>query len=367
MKKTLFLLVLGFFATFSYSQPWMSKIDSLLRKDFSVDMQWFLAERFGESNNETFNEFTLKRGYVNIKKGISENLSGRITTDITVDEEGDGEGDIEIRLKYLYLKYKINDILFLHKPYFEFGLVHRPWLDFEQNINQYRVQGTMFLERNRILNSADFGVVFMTMLGGEMDENYKKRINKKFAGKYGSFSVGVFNGGGYHALEKNVSKTLEGRFTLRPFPAIIPGLQFTYHGAYGNGNIEQEPHWHYQSAFTSFETPISVLTFETYEGKGNSGGSAIQDTISFSAVPQYGYSAFGEMKFFKSKWSLFGRYDDQILHYNSGTRRNQRFIGGIAYHFHKGSKIIVDYEHLDYRNTATPDAYAIEIGLELRF
>jgi hypothetical protein len=367
MKKILFLFVLGFFTSFSYAQSWMTRIDSLLKKDFSVDMQWFLAEKFGEVNGVEFNEFTLKRGYVNIKKGINENLSGRITTDLTVDEEGDGEGDIEIRLKYLYLKYKINDLLFLHKPFFEFGLVHRPWIDFEQKINRYRVQGQMFMERNKILNSADFGAVFMSLIGGEMDDAYKKRVNSKFAGRYGSLAVGVFNGGGYHALEKNVSKTLEGRLTIRPLPDIIPGLQFTYHGAYGHGNIEEEPHWHYQSLYTSFETAYTVLTVEAYDGKGNSGGSAIQDTISFSAVPQYGYSAFGEVKLFKSKYSVFGRYDDQTLVYNSGKRRTQRYIGGIAYHFIKGSKIVIDYEHIEYPGSSKSSDYAVELALELRF
>lgn len=252
MKKLIILLTFFVISALSYGQISKSMIDSLLRKDFSVDMEWFLANRFGEKNNEPFNEFTLKRGYINIKKGISKNVSGRITTDITVDEEGDGEGDIELRLKYLYLKYKLKDILFLHKPFFEFGLVHRPWIDYEQIINRYRVQGRMFLERNDVINSADFGIVFMSLLGGEMDEAYKKHVNSKCAGKYGSLSFGVFNGGGYHAMENNRSKTFDGRLSLRPLPDFFPGLQFTYHGSYGTGNIEEEPHFHYQSLFTSY-------------------------------------------------------------------------------------------------------------------
>jgi hypothetical protein len=48
----------------------------------------------------------------------------------------------------------------------------------------------MFLERNGILNSADYGICFLGLLGGEMDEDYKKNVNKNHAGKYGSFAIG---------------------------------------------------------------------------------------------------------------------------------------------------------------------------------
>ncbi|HKK57881.1 MAG TPA: hypothetical protein VJ937_00265 [Salinivirga sp.] len=363
---TLLILVVFLFGQLN-AQKDKRSLDSLLLSQLTIDMQWFLAHKVGKSGGDDFNEFTLKRGYVNIKKGISEKLSGRITTDLTVDQEGDGKGDIEIRLKYLYLEYRLNSFLFFHQPHFEFGLVHRPWIDFEQSVNDYRVQGRMFLERNDMINSADFGVVFMSLLGGELDKAYQKNINDDFPGKYGSFSLGVFNGGGYHALENNTNKTLESRLTLRPLYRIMPGLQFTYHGAVGRGNTEAEPHWHYQSAYLSMETVYSVFTLEGYNGRGNYKGTAVQDTISYNAVPQSGYSVFAEGKFFNSKISLIGRYDDYISYYDTGNLRTQRFITGVAYHFSRGSKIIVDYERIRYRDNLASDDYFFELALELRF
>ena len=62
--------------------------------------------------------------------------------------EGDDAGNIEMRLKYMYLKMKMDQFDFLPSSYFEFGMVHRPWLDFEESINGFRMQGTMFLERS---------------------------------------------------------------------------------------------------------------------------------------------------------------------------------------------------------------------------
>ncbi len=367
LKRLILIIVLFFFYEVVVGQPNRKLLDSLLLSELSIDMQWFLAHKMGETNGETFNEFTLKRGYVNIKKGISDKMTGRITTDLTVDQEGDGKGDIEIRLKYLYLEYRFKNFLFFHEPHFEFGLVHRPWIDFEQSVNNYRVQGQMFLERNDMINSADFGVVFMSLLGGELDEAYQKKINDDFAGKYGSFSVGVFNGGGYHALENNTNKTLESRLTLRPMYRALPGLQFTYHAAVGRGNIEAEPRWYYQSAYLSMETAYSVFTLEGYKGTGNYKGTAIQDTVSFNAVPQSGYSLFAEGKFFNSKISLIGRYDDYTEFYDVHNRRIQRFITGIAYHFCRGGMVIFDYERIRHRNNTAGDDYFYELALELRF
>ena len=96
------------------------------------------------------------------------------------------------------LAYHVNegfpDFSLFSKPFIEFGLVHRPWLDFEEHINHYRVQGTMFLERNKIFNSADYGVTFVSNFGGEMGKEYKKRTNSSHLGKYGSIAVGIYNG-----------------------------------------------------------------------------------------------------------------------------------------------------------------------------
>lgn len=335
--------------------------------DMSIDMQWFLSYLSGTDKKKNFSQFGLKRGYVNIKKPINKNFSGRITTDITTDKEGDGEGDVEMRLKYLYLKYSLPSAGFLYKPYFEFGLVHRPWIDFEQEINAYRVQGTMFLERTDVVNSADNGIIFFSLLGGEMDANYQETVNNSFPGKYGSVALGIFNGGGYHALEKNRGKTLEGRLTLRPLPTVIPGLQFTYHGAHGKGNTTAAPEWKYSSFYLSWEHQKMILTAEYYLGTGNFEGNAIKDTISHKAIPQNGLSVFAEWKVLNEKFSLFGRYDYFEQEYSSLNLASRRSILGLAYHFVHGSKIIIDYDKLLYSIASKHGSRIFEIAIELKY
>ncbi len=99
-------------------------------------------------------------------------FSVRYTQDITLDKEGNDAGNVEIRLKYVYLKIKLDQFNLLKYSYLELGLVHRPWLDFEQNVNKYRVQGKMFLERYSIKNSADFGLFYTGLI------EYKQKLSQ---------------------------------------------------------------------------------------------------------------------------------------------------------------------------------------------
>jgi hypothetical protein len=138
--------------------------------------QWFVGYfNTNEAGNKT-NEFTIKRGYLTTTKSFNKSISARLTQDITVDKEGDGKGDIELRIKYAYVKYVFADVGFFTKPAIEFGVVHRPWLTFEQKINDYRVQGRMYLERIGVISSADFGIYFESLLGGSVTEEFKKLL-----------------------------------------------------------------------------------------------------------------------------------------------------------------------------------------------
>ena len=225
----------------------------------------------------------------------------------------------------------------------------------------------MYLERNNVISSGDFGIFFLALLGEEMNDHYKNTVNKNFAGKYGSFAIGIFNGGGYHAREKNESKSLESRFTIRPFHKIIPGLQVSYHGAIGKGNIAESPDWEYSSVYISYEHEHLICTGEYYIGKGNYKGSAIQDTVSFAAVPQNGYSLFSEWKLFNCKFGLFGRYDLFTQEFNNNDVTTKRTITGIAFHFIRGCKIIVDYDFVRNSNKLSSNSHVFEIAIELKY
>jgi hypothetical protein len=321
--------------------------------------QWFLAGTYDKQDD--LNQFQLKRGYFTLKTDLSKKISVRYTQDITLDEEGSDTGNVEIRMKYLYLKLELNDFIIFNDNYFEFGLVHRPWLDYEEHINTYRVQEKMFIERFGIMNSADFGITFVSLLGGKLDAQYQHRVNHTYPGKYGSFAVGVYNGGGYHALEENNNKTIEARLSLRPLPSKMPGLQITYNMAYGKANTaNMKSDFQHNMFFISSESKYHVATAQYIFGKGDSGTKYIDtDGESFK---NKGYSFFGEAKIPKTKFALFCRYDNFTVEEEEDIT-NQAILGGLAYRFLK-NKVILDFNHLDHDGEKHQK---YEIALEVKF
>jgi hypothetical protein len=170
-------------------------------------------------------------------------------------------------------------------------------------------------------------------------------VNKKYAGRYGSAAVGIYNGGGYHSLEENQNKVVEGRVTIRPVPDVIPGLQLSYFGIFGKGNTVDTPDWTVNAAFLSMESARYVLTGTFYMGSGNSKGSALD--AEGNAAPQTGYSAFGELKIPEAKASLIARYDYFDEDTDVDDDEVWRVIGGVAYHFHGKHKAILDYDRAE--------------------
>jgi hypothetical protein len=320
---------------------------------------WYLNYRTGKTGDDTFNRFGIDRGYINIRHRLTDRWSGRITPDVTLDDFG----DVKVRLKYAYADVKLDDIGFLTSPHIEFGIAHRPWLDYEEHINLYRYQGTMFMERNHLFNSADFGMTFFSLLGGEIDEGYQEEVTSAYPGRWGSVAIGVYNGGGYHAAERNQNKSLESRLSIRPFPDAAPGLQLTYTGVIGKGNTEEAPDWTINTLFASYETRDVALTAQRYWGVGDFKGRVIGEDG--EALDQDGYSVFAEWKLHGPGVSVIGRYDSFGSDAEDGV--SDRLIAGVAYHLEGHSKIMVDLDIESPDGFDTIDYRVLKVGVEFSF
>src|SRR4030042_2830009 len=286
-------------------------------KGIKFGLLWYLSYMNGEGKDMggsagdgvDRNKFAIKRGYFRFTKEFMPWFESHITFDVTQASVKDSSlsDSVQVRLKYIYGKFKLTDMAFLTKPNFEVGLVHMPWLDYEEHTNYYRMQDTIFLERNGLFNSADFGVLFTSFLGGETPKENQEKGKSHYAGRYGSVQAGVFNGSGYHASEQNKNKVLEGRLTIRHLPDVIPGLQLSYLGITGKGNTAANPDWTTNLAFGSFESEPVVVTGQYYWGKGQQDGS--------NETKQDGYSFFTELKLYNmfkdpvNRFSVVGRYD----------------------------------------------------------
>ncbi|HOP03686.1 MAG TPA: hypothetical protein PL017_03845 [Tenuifilaceae bacterium] len=374
LKRNILLAIIVLLVAFSQSfaqaesdslSTFEKKITALL-SDSKVTAQLFLGYQHHVTSNDNFNEFAVKRGYITFRKSINPFLSGRITPDITIDREGDGEGDVEMRLKYCFMQLQHPTLNgFFTEPAILLGQVFTPFIEFEEKINLYRVEGAHFLDRIKQVSSADFGVTVTSLIGGKMDEGYQKRINKNHAGRYGSLALGVYNGGGYHSLEKNANKTIQWRLSVRPLPNFLPGFQASFTGALGKGNTSQEPDWNLYAGFLSYEHEFFALTGQYFTATGNHLGLLID--ANGNSLTNSGYSFFADVRLFKKKVSLFGRWDyTETAYLNPAS--SSRYIGGVAYHILGKTKVVADYHFLDNSSShPEPDLGIFELMFELAF
>ena len=326
---------------------------------FKVGVLGYISYQDGTSGGKDYSKFVLKRGYLNVESKVLPYLSVRWTTDITQDSSG----DVKPRMKYLYGRFTGHQMGFITDPMLEFGLVHMPWLDYEEAINGYRMQDTMFTERNGLFNSADFGITIGGLFGGKMPAEYQKTVSSAYPGRYGSFMIGVYNGTGYHAAEHNTNKVLEGRISIRPLPDVVPGLQFSYFGIHGKGNTAAAPDWNLNLGWVSYESQYFVLTGQYLKGTGNQAGTAV-DSMGKS-LDRDGYSVFADGKI-TPQWSVIARYDHFDPNTKLDNQAQKRTIGGVAYHLGKGNILLLDYEQLKFDNGSPTDKRG-QLTLQVKF
>ncbi len=336
MRKTIFALAILLCLAFkSFSQD-------------AFSAEWYIGFQHQEEAN--YNQFQLKRAYITYQKKITPWLSGRITPDITIDTEGNDSGDIELRMKYLFVQFEIPDLWIFTNNNFKTGVVPRPWIDYQQDLIHYRAQGQMFLDRTKVINSTDYGISFSSQIG-ETFEN--PDFETACPGKYGAINLGLFNGGGYNALEKNTNKTIEWRASFRPFVDFLPGLLLTYHGAYGTANSTRNNPFQYNGYHVGYEQTYFVLSAEYYKGIGNFSDSYF-NMVDLSSLNHEGYSLFAEFRHPKSGLALWTRYDSQYKSYlePQTTFTENRLILSAVWKFYDNNRLIIsrDFFEQGYEN-----------------
>lgn len=306
-------------------------------------------------SERSYNKFSLTRGYLTLKKEFLPWLHARVTYDIHREAGGDYKG----RIKYLYAELRPGNLGLLTDIKMEIGQGHIPWLDFEEHVNPYRMQGTMAIERAGVFNSADLGVSIRGYFGGRLKDARKKTGSHHYIGRYGSWHIGIYNGSGYHRDEHNTDKVLEGRLTLRPLPDLVPGLQLSYFGIYGEGDTKAAngdyPEYKVNLFMLSYECPGLILTGQYFRTKGNSKG----DWVDANGDPlrTEGFSFFSDFRlpvvlFSAKRLHIFGRFDyfdqDASGHIADDDTAYRMYMVGLAYEIYKENKFIMVFEKTDY-------------------
>ena len=304
--------------------------------------------------------FLVKRTYINVEADVLPYMSVRVTPDARLSDDG-----FELRLKYAYAQFKSGGNRFVTAPTLQAGIVPTPWFPFEERVNRYRMQDPMFIERVGILNSADVGVTVSGLFGGTLSEDVRRATGDHQPGRWGSFALGVYNGGGYAAREENSNKVFHARLTARPLPDSVPGLQVSYLLIRGAGNTEVAPDWRDNLITVSWEHPRVAASVQWLDGRGNQSGSCA-DPDSANAWPHRGWSVFGEGRL-GPRWSVIARLDDFQTDTRVPGSRYRRAISGVAYHLGRGNSLLADIDHRNWLDPARPDETRYQVTLQISF
>ena len=260
-------------------------------------------------NRDDYNNFDVTRAYLNINGQLAQNVRFRLTPDVRrATTDAAVAGSLVLRIKYAFVQF---DNL-TPRSWVRFGVHQTPWLDFEEGVNRYRVQGTMFSEREALIpGSADFGLGYFTPLPNN----------------YGEIQAGVYNGEGYTQPEVNKYKSVQARVTLRPLPGRGLANGFRLSGFYNAGWYAFDRPRRLGIVMGSYEHPHVVATAQYLAATENPSLVAARD------IDRKGSSAFLEVRQGVQGWAALGRVDffdpDDALTRNS----QRRIIAGGAYWF----------------------------------
>jgi hypothetical protein len=270
-----------------------------------------------------FNSFDITRAHVN----MFGKFSGGVNTRVTADIYRNADGSLGYRLKFAFATYTPPGSRLTYK----IGAIHTPWLDWEETLWDYRMQGQMAMERAGYGAPADFGVGVDGKWGPD-------RVNVQFT---------VVNGETYKSGEvvgvggqgKDAMARLSVRLMDTDDSSRVGGLRVTGYASYGKA-----------AGYADRNRYLAMLSYRTKQLTLAGEAGATQDGV-LTATNGHIYSAFGVYKVLDSKVAVIGRVD--ITHKQSGvTDKGTRLIGGVSYQLAPNWRLLADWDYLNYETDA---------------
>ena len=264
------------------------------------------------------NTFDVTRAYVNVLGRFSNGITTRLTTDIIPS----AATNQVIRLKYAFAAWTPTGSSLTYK----LGMIHTPWVDFEETLWDYRMQGTIAVDRNPIggpstMTAADIGVGVDGHWNGE-------RINGQFV---------IVNGEGYSGGTGDFRKDVEARVSVRVQPtndnSRVGGLRVSGYAGIGKVTGTGADRNRYLGML-SYRTQRYTLAGEFVSVKNG----AVTGSI---------ISAFGVYHLASSsKVAFIGRVDVFDPNTNVANDGNTRIIAGASYQLSPNVRLLADLDRL---------------------
>jgi len=279
------------------------------------------------------NNFDVTRAYLTVI-GRFDEFGSRVTADVNRG----ADGALGYRLKYAYVTFSPNGSPFT----FKLGQMQTAWIDFEETMWDYRMQGPTVLDRGDqiaplgYLSSSDFGAGVDGRWGGE-------RVNGQLA---------VVNGENYNRAPGDKRKDIMARVSVRLLPtddaSRVGGLRLSMYGHLGKptgGGTRNR-----FVGMVSYRSRRLTLAGEV---------ARTRDSVTVGAItPRSGQilSGFGVLRAPNSPVAFICRVD--VVDPDTGTPgdRQTRIIAGISHQVRPNLRVLADIDHLTYEGGAPTTA-----------
>ena len=296
-----------------------------------------------DSSIQHVNNFDITRAYLNLTGRFAGGISARITADIFTNA-GIG-GSRGYRLKYAFVAWTPE-----HSPLtYKIGQIHTPWIDWEEALWDFRMQGPVAMDRNGYMSSSDFG------LG----------VDGKFNADQLNFQVGIYNGETYNGALADQRKDVMARASYRLLAtndgSRVGGLRLSAYGQYGaptSGGKRQRfiGMVSYRSMDVTLAAEFAVTKDSTTGGAGTTGG--VGNAAAVAERSGRVISAFGVFHIPQTRVSFIGRVDltDPNTASASAGDKTTRVIGGVAYQLAPNLRLLADVDALSFESGFVPTA-----------
>ena len=276
--------------------------------------------QYSDAPIATKSTFDMTRAYVNVLGRFSNGITTRLTTDIAPTAPG-AVGNQIVRLKYAFAAWTPTGSSLTYK----LGMIHTPWVDFEETLWDYRMQGTIAVDRNPLggpstMTAADIGV--------GVDGHWKgEQVNAQFA---------LVNGEGYSGGTGDFRKDFEARVSVRLQPtndnSRVGGLRAS--GYVGVGKATGGADRNRYLGMVSYRTNQYTVAGEFVSVKN----AALTGSI---------ISAFGVYHLATpSKIAVVARVDVVDPNTNVANDGNTRIIGGASYQLSPNVRLLADLDRV---------------------
>lgn len=284
------------------------------------------------------NAFNVTRAYLNVLGGFGHGISTRVTADIYRG----ARGALDYRLKYAFFSWRPTT----SSPVaLKFGLIHTPWVDWEEQLWGYRIQGNVAADRAGFLTSADLGA------GVDLDW-HDELVNGQAV---------VVNGEGFASPPDGKYLDAEARLSVRLLasddPSRVGGLRLSGYGHVGkfaDGGARDRA-----IAMLSYRSRLLTLAAEYGLARNR---LTLRDSagVPIGARDQDAHllSAFATLAVPNTAVGIIARVD--AVDPDIDTRRDAftRLIGGVSYRLSPNVRLLADVEHTGYEGLPPTDAAA---------